>query len=271
MLNRNKKSLSKYLIVIASIILFAIVLYFVWSPGRDIRDGRHDFSRNGIWLQHGWLGDDLWFVHNKREDKKAYFRNPENIRKLAALLRRHHRLLAAIKHMFTKACEWDMITEETLKRVHKVKFLQENNKRLRYLAKEECQSLINACDKHLKPIVIAALNTGMRRGEIFSLNWNNIDLKHGFILLEKTKNGDRREIPINDTLKRTLQGLERRLDIPSVFYEHSTGRPYTDIKHSFTSACRRAGILDFHFHDLRHTFFDNGWRGHYNSQGIVGS
>jgi integrase len=165
-----------------------------------------------------------------------------------------NRLLAAIKHMFTKACEWEMITEETLKRVHKVKFLQENNKRLRYLTKEECQSLINACDKHLKPIVIAALNTGMRRGEIFSLNWNNIDLKHGFILLEKTKNGDRREIPINDTLKRTLQGLARRLDVPSVFYDHSTGKPYTDIKHSFTSACRRAGILDFRFHDLRHTF-----------------
>lgn len=165
-----------------------------------------------------------------------------------------NRLLAAIKHMFTKACEWEMITEETLKRVHKVKFLHENNKRLRYLTKEECQSLINACDKHLKPIVIAALNTGMRRGEIFSLNWNNIDLKHGFILLEKTKNGDRREIPINDTLKRTLQGLARRLDIPSVFCDHSTGKRYTDIKHSFNSACRRAGIHDSHFHDLRHTF-----------------
>lgn len=165
-----------------------------------------------------------------------------------------NRLLAAIKHMFTKACEWEMITEETLKRVHKVKFLHENNKRLRYLTKEECQSLINACDKHLKPIVIAALNTGMRRGEIFSLNWNNIDLKHGFILLEKTKNGDRREIPINDTLKRTLQGLARRLDIPSVFCDHSTGKRYTDIKHSFNSACRRAGIHDSHFHDLRRTF-----------------
>lgn len=165
-----------------------------------------------------------------------------------------NRLLAAIKHMFTKACEWEMITEGTFKRVHKVKSLQENNKRLRYLTKEECQSLINACDKHLKPIVIAALNTGMRRGEIFSLNWNNIDLKHGFILLEKTKNGDRREIPINDTLKRTLQGLARRLDIPSVFCDHSTGKRYTDIKHSFNSACRRAGIDDFHFHDLRHTF-----------------
>lgn len=165
-----------------------------------------------------------------------------------------NRLLAAIKHMFTKACEWEMITEETLKRVHKVKFLQENNKRLRYLTKEECQGLINACDKHLKPIVIAALNTGMRRGEIFSLNWNNIDLKHGFILLEKTKNGDRMEIPINDTLKRTLQGLARRLDIPSVFCDRSTGKRYTDIKHSFNSACRRAGIHDFHFHDLRHTF-----------------
>lgn len=165
-----------------------------------------------------------------------------------------NRLLAVIKHMFTKACEWEMITEETRKKVHRVKFLPENNKRLRFLNKEECLSLISNCDKHLKPIVITALNTGMRRGEIFHLRWDNVDLKHGFILLEMTKNGDRREIPVNDTLRSTLQGITRRLDVPYVFYDPSTGKPLTDIKHSFTSACRRAGIHDFHFHDLRHTF-----------------
>ena len=128
-------------------------------------------------------------------------------------------------------------------------------KRLRYLSKEECQTLISGCDSHLKPIVIAALNTGMRRGEILGLKWDeHVDLKHGFILLNKTKNGDRREIPINDTLRNTLQGLTRRLDVSYVFYDPITGNPYKDVKRSFKTALKKSKIQDFHFHDTRHTF-----------------
>jgi integrase len=79
-------------------------------------------------------------------------------------------------------------------------------------------------------------------------------LKHGFILLDITKNGDRREIPINDTLKAALQGLIRRLDTPFVFHDTVTGKAYQNVKRSFYSACKRAGIRDFRFHDLRHCF-----------------
>lgn len=165
-----------------------------------------------------------------------------------------NRLLATIKHMFTKAVEWDMVEEETLKRIRRVKLLPENNRRLRYLSVEECQSLINNCNGNTKAIVITALNTGMRKGEILSLKWDNVDLKHGFILLDKTKNGERREIPINETLRGVLQGITRRLDVSYVFYDNNTGKPYQDVKRSFNTACRRAGIKDFHFHDLRHTF-----------------
>jgi len=166
-----------------------------------------------------------------------------------------NRHLATIKHMFTKAVEWDMVEEGTLKRIRKAKLLEENNRRLRYLSKEECQALINACDSHVRPIVVTALNTGMRKGEILSLRWDtNIDLKHGFILLDRTKNGDRREIPVNDTLRVTLTSLTRRLDVPHVFHDPATGKPYQDVKRSFNSACRKAGIKDFHFHDIRHCF-----------------
>ncbi len=165
-----------------------------------------------------------------------------------------NRLLATIKHMFNKAVEWDMVEEETLKRIRKVKLLEENNRRLRYLSKEECKELINSCDPHVRPIVITALNTGMRKREILSLKWDNVDLRHGFILLNVTKNGERREIPINNTLRNTLQGITRRLDIPYVFYNSVTGKPYQDVKRSFYTALRRAGIRDFKFHDLRHTF-----------------
>ena len=174
-----------------------------------------------------------------------------------------NRLVATLKHMFSKAVEWDMVEEQTLKRIRKAKLLEENNRRLRYLSKEECQTLIDSCDKHLGPIVVCALNTGMRKGETLQLRWDTVDLRHGFILLEKTKNGERREIPINDTVRETLMALTRRLDVPYVFYDPATGKPYKDIKRSFNTACRRAKIRDFRFHDLRHTFASHlvmaGW------------
>jgi integrase len=120
---------------------------------------------------------------------------------------------------------------------------------------------LGKCDPHLKPIVVMALNTGCRKSEILNLQWDQVDLKHGFILLDHTKNGERKEIPINGTLKESLEALfqgtrerPRRLDIPWVYYDTRTGNSYQDIKRAFNTACFKAGIRDFHFHDLRHYF-----------------
>ncbi len=166
----------------------------------------------------------------------------------------NNKVLNVLKHMFSKAVDWEMVEAETLKRIRKVKLLRDDSRRLRYLSVEECRELISACSVHVQPIVITALNTGMRRGEILSLTWDRVDLRHGFILLDVTKNGDRREIPITDTLRATLQGLTRRLDVPYVFYDPNTGKPYQAVKRSFQTALKRVKIQDFHFHDLRHTF-----------------
>jgi integrase len=201
----------------------------------------------------------------------------------------NNKVMNVLKHMFSKAVEWDLVEEEALKRIRKVKPLKGENRRLRYLSREECHSLMFSCEAHLKPIVTTALNTGMRRGEILGLKWDNVDLKHGFILLNMTKNGERREIPINGTLKGIFQGITRRLDIPYVFHDSITGKPYKDVKRSFHTALKKVeiekctkcdyqkikepiqkearhcplcnseirmqkGITDFHFHDLRHTF-----------------
>jgi len=168
-----------------------------------------------------------------------------------ATINRH---ISTLKHMLNKAVQWDMVEDYVLKRVRQVKLLEENNRRLRYLSKEECQALLSFCKDELKAIVTTALNTGMRKGEILSLKCDNVDMRHGFILLDKTKNGERREIPINETLRQTLQGLTRRLDVPYVFYDHTNGKPYQDVKKSFKTALRKSGIKDFKFHDLRHTF-----------------
>jgi integrase len=164
--------------------------------------------------------------------------------------------LNVLKAMFTKAVDWEMVEEHILKLTRKVK-LQPEDKRLRFISIEECQELIKACESHLRPIVITALNTGLRKEEILSLQWDkHIDLKHGFIMLDKTKNHERREIPINDTLRSTLRSIfiRRRTDVPYVFYSPKTDKRYKSIKRSFASALRRSKIQDFKFHDCRHTF-----------------
>ena len=164
-----------------------------------------------------------------------------------------NRLLATLKHMFTKAVDWEMVEEDILRKIRKVKMIPENNRRLRFLSKEECRVLIDACSPQLRSIVIVALNTGMRKGEILGLKWERVDLRHGFIFLENTKNGERREIPINTTLRTTLEAIPHGPESEYVFTDRN-GNPFKDIRRSFKTALKRAGIQDFKFHDLRHCF-----------------
>jgi hypothetical protein len=76
--------------------------YAAWRPGIDIRDGRHDLGKNGIWLSHGWLGADSWFVENGKTNELSTFRASQKIQALAELLRRHH-----IKDVFPHLCPSD--------------------------------------------------------------------------------------------------------------------------------------------------------------------
>jgi len=177
-----------------------------------------------------------------------------------------NRHLSTLRHMFTKAVDWSMVSEDTLKRIRKAKQLPENNKRLRFLSKEECHDLLNACAdaskrysyscQHLRAIVTTALHTGARRSEILGLRWDQVDLRHGFILFEgaMAKNGERREIPISETLRAALNSIVRRVDLPFVFYNPDTDKPLQELKKSFATAMKIAKISDFRFHDLRHTF-----------------
>lgn len=161
-----------------------------------------------------------------------------------------NREMNVLKNIFTKAVEWKNLTENTIK---KVKLLRTKNRRLRYLESEEITKLIENSAKHLKPIIIVALNTGMRRGEIFGLKWQNIDIKRGIIYLLDTKNGEKRELPMNDAVKKALIGV-RKNPISSYVFCNPNGKPYQDTKRAFHTALNKAGIKNFRFHDLRHTF-----------------
>jgi hypothetical protein len=74
----------------ATLVLLLLFVRWVWSPGHYITDGRHDLGQNGIWLQHGWLGADSWFIENGKTERIPLFRNTAKVRGLASLLRRNH-------------------------------------------------------------------------------------------------------------------------------------------------------------------------------------
>lgn len=131
--------------------------------------------------------------------------------------------------------------------------LKENNKRPRFLTEDEIKGLLDACLPHLRPVVECAVLTGMRRGEILSLKWDQV--RNGFVYLEKTKTNEARQIPVSDALEVVFRDIRRKegLRFEQVFTFQ--GKPIADnIKHSFNSAVKKAKLVDFHFHDLRHTF-----------------
>ncbi|MFH1363314.1 MAG: site-specific integrase [Candidatus Omnitrophota bacterium] len=161
-----------------------------------------------------------------------------------------NRELACLKHMFTKAVEWGKAEQNPGK---KVKLFRENNERTRYLEVEEAEKLVNNCTSYTKRIVILALNTGMRKGEILSLKWVDIDFRRGIVYLSNTKNGERREIPMNEAVRQAFIRQPKYKDSPYVFC-NKHGEPFRDIRKSFVAGLKKSGIINFRFHDLRHSF-----------------
>jgi len=161
-----------------------------------------------------------------------------------------NRELATLKTMFSKAVIWDKLHENTARNV---KFLKEPAGRLRFLEREEIVKVLANCNKILRPIVVLALNTGMRRGELFGLKWHDVDFKNNIITLLDTKNGEKREVYMNEQVKTALIRVRKHPDSAYIFC-NKDGKPLHDIRKSFFTALKKSGINNFHFHDLRHTF-----------------
>jgi integrase len=161
-----------------------------------------------------------------------------------------NRELSCIKHMFNKAVHWGYLTRNPLRDVQDFK---EPPGRVRYLTDVEIEILLNSCFGHIKNIVTVALNTGMRKGEILNLRWQDVDLRNRLIIIRNAKNNESRTIPINETLHDMFRMLIPTTDGEYIF-ANKEGKPFGDVRTSFRNALRRAGIKDFRFHDLRHTF-----------------
>ena len=125
--------------------------------------------------------------------------------------------------------------------------------RIRYLTEEEIQTLLGKCHVYLQRTVVCAINTGMRKGEILNLQWD--DIKIGFICLygRMTKTKDARQIPISDDLQALLKQFRRDQQLTFKYIFTYKGNRVEDVKTAFNAATKRAGVMDFKFHDLRHT------------------
>lgn len=182
-----------------------------------------------------------------------------------------NRYLGALSHAFTVAArEWEWVGANPVRRVAR---LREPRGRVRALSDRERTRLLEACqksrDKRLHPLVVLALSTGARQGELLRLRWRDVDLARKVAVLQETKNGDRRPLPLSALAVQALQALGqvRRLDADLVFVARKRRRRLADRaeqpgagrgvarfpQRAWEAALRRARVDDFRFHDLRHS------------------
>lgn len=166
-----------------------------------------------------------------------------------------NRELGLLRHMLNKAVFWGMIDENPFSRFREFEeriFLEEDNSRVRFLEEDEIRKLLSVSPPYLKNIIKAAILTGLRKGDLLNLKWGDIDLERGFLTFREQKKRNKLKVKeLNDDMLALLMEIPKGKD-DHIFCGRD-GNPLKVIKRSFDTALRRAGIKDFHFHDLRHT------------------
>ncbi|SCX98227.1 site-specific integrase [Nitrosospira sp. Nsp13] len=169
-----------------------------------------------------------------------------------------NRYMAALSVAFTTAVkEWGWLEDSPMRKVTKPR---ESRGRVRFLSDEERQALLKACkesaNSYLYPVVVLALSTGMRQGEIMGLTWDVVDLVKGRAVLHDTKNGERRPVAITGHALELIKELSkvRRIDSKLLFpsKDKAIQKPM-DLRSPWEKAVKKADLENFHFHDLRHT------------------
>ena len=112
------------------------------------------------------------------------------------------------------------------------------------------------CD-HLMPMVLLSINTGLRQGELFHLDWSMVNLSEGSLILAGgiTKNSSSRYIPLNDEAKHIMQRLyNKSVTKEGLVFPSKNNQPFNNIKRSWSAVLKKAQITQFRWHDLRHHF-----------------
>jgi integrase len=172
-----------------------------------------------------------------------------------------NRYLASLSALMTYAVrEWQWLDKNP---VNYLKKLKEPKGRCRYLSQAELACLLEVLNQpskypEMRPIILLAMTTGMRRGEILGLRWKDIDFQRQRIILPKTKNDDTRAVPLVGPALEALREWSRVMPINrnSLIYpsrgKSGAEKPF-DMNHAWNQIRSNARLLDFRFHDLRHT------------------
>jgi len=169
---------------------------------------------------------------------------------------------ALLRGMLNRAVKWGYLSHNPISKMEM--FREESRERI--LTEKEMKLLIKVARAPLKHMILIALNTGMRRGEILNLEWNRVHINPqggGFIQVEKTKTGRMRRIPMNRSMVTLFSQLQlNRKGSQYVFPAIKPPRindpageyPHGDIKSAWTALVKATGLEGVRFHDLRHTF-----------------
>ena len=218
-----------------------------------------------------------WDIQKWRSDREKSGLAPSSI----------NRRVTTLKALLNKAVEWDVIAVNPINKIKPIKV--DKSARVRYLTSKEEASLRASLDEreadirkgrlsgnawrevrrystlpsldapfadYLKPMVLLALNTGLRRGELFNLAWTDVDLERKQLTVEGTtaKSGQTRHIPLNREAHGLLTDWRAQSKKELVFPSPTTNKRFNNIKRSWEGLRDRAQLENFVFHDLRHTF-----------------
>lgn len=160
-----------------------------------------------------------------------------------------NRDLGVLRHLLYWAVDEHLIAVNPLARL---KMARERRTRRQVLSVAEEHLLLGSAKGHLYTMLVAALDTGMRRGELTSQRWEDVDFaqKVLFVTHSKTPEGESREIPLSSRLFKLLSAKRQTEGLVVKFRD----RPVRIIKTTWKTVLRNAGVRHVRFHDLRHTF-----------------
>jgi integrase len=191
----------------------------------------------------------------ERTDKDGNVVPPKQYKRSGAAVNRY---LATLSHVYTLAWrEWRLVQSNPLREISKKK---EARGRVRFLSDAERDALLAACAKSdwpaLQALVLLAISTGARRGELINLRWRDVDLKAARATVHESKNGDPRMLPLVGKALAALRELKLQGSAASEWvFQQPSGfpGPYESFDAHWYAALEAAGVRDFRFHDLRHS------------------
>jgi integrase len=160
-----------------------------------------------------------------------------------------NRDIEVIRHLLFWAADEGIIPANPIARIRMVR---ERGQRRPVMSVAEEIKLLDACSEHLRPIVIAALDTGMRRGELTNQLWEHVDFDRNLLSVShsKTAEGEHRPVPLTSRVRAILDANRKASGLIFTY----DGQPIRRPKTGWAAALRRAGLPHYRLHDLRHTF-----------------